>query len=754
MPRLASSLLVPILLADQASAQATWSRQSPLPYPPQPVARRITFAQRAYIVGSDRVLLESTDQGASWHARPLTGTTFNEEVYGDVAFADALHGWLVGQTTPWSNANFRTVDGGTTWQQMATMPHGDWAHASFVSPTLGWVGTWGQLLITTDGGQSWQTQNLGVNGRCDAVAFRDANVGLVAAAGAILRTGNGGQSWTQVRGETAHRIVWLDANTVLASTTEFGSVADFARSTDAGVSWQPIDIPGIALQQPVRIDATTLVAGNDDGDLYRSIDAGSSWVKVWNGVQAASMTGGVFVSATNGFVLEAGNLLLRTDDGGRTWAYSSNGWAMDLNDIKMFSATHGLACGGGGSILRTVNAGHTWTPTRPGWILSNGAPLMDLSLVPPSFAFAAGDHGTMVKSLDGGDTWQRVQAPLGFPGGGVGDYWACHFISPTEGWLGGGFFELTHTTDGGATWQQQFVDSASSSGVYDLDFVDAQHGWAVGTTDGVMRTTNGGATWTFAAFGGLGPHARAVDFVDPQVGWAASRDGWIARSVDGGLTWTQQATLGSGVGTNLFSLHAISRNECWAATEDDGRVFYTTNGGNAWRELVTPFHDDYDGYRGIRVTATGDIYVAGSRGAVSRFGPPLALAGAVTYGNGCGGTGGVVPALGAVGVPNIGNSGFAMSLRDALALAPTVLIVSSSRAAIRVGACDVLVGAPLLQLAVTVDSVGRAQASLPVPALVTLAGLQLHGQQVVVDPRGQLLNVAALSNGLTLTVGY
>ena len=42
---------------------------------------------------------------------------------------------------------------------------------------------------------------------------------------------------------------------------------------------------------------------------------------------------------------------------------------------------------------------------------------------------------TLVKTLDGGLTWQGVAAPAGYPNGGTGDYWACSFVSPTEGWI-------------------------------------------------------------------------------------------------------------------------------------------------------------------------------------------------------------------------------------------------------------------------------------------------------------------------------
>ncbi len=611
------------LMLASASAQATWTRQSPLPYPPQLNADEIAFSgSRGYIVGANNLLQETTDGGTTWHERVLSGPLYNEGLYGGVTFFGPTNGWIVGQKVSWSNACFRTVDAGATWTQMASIPDSDWAHVDFVSATHGWVGAPWVLYVTHDAGVSWSAQNFGVLDRIDSMNFFDDNVGLLSAAGAIRRTQDGGQSWTVVHNHDAFAIEWLDAQTVIASTQSFGG-PDFARSTDAGLTWQTIQVPGVVLQEPVRIDATTVMSGTPDGDLYRSTDAGLTWQPAWSGGTGGTINGGSFTSPTEGFILESGNLILRTHDAGQSWAYASSGFGMEFEDVKMFDDQRGLVVGGGGTVMRTVDGGNSWTPTRPGWTLSNHSPLMDLSLVAPSFAFAAGDNGTLVKTLDGGITWQGVAAPTGYPNGGTGDYWACSFVSPTEGWMAGEYLEITHTTDGGATWQQQFVGGSSADGAYDMDFVDALHGWIVGTFDGVFATVDGGASWNFHAFPSPGPFARAVDFVNPLVGWAAGRDGWVARSTDGGLTWTQQNVPGVVPGTtNLFSIQALSVNECWAASTDNGRVFHTTNAGNTWTELTTTFHDAYDGYTGIAVTPNGDVWVAGYRGAVSRFGAP------------------------------------------------------------------------------------------------------------------------------------
>ncbi len=188
--------------------------------------------------------------------------------------------------------------------------------------------------------------------------------------------------------------------------------------------------------------------------------------------------------------------------------------------------------------------------------------------------------------------------------------------------------------------------------------------------------------WSFGARGAL-----ALLALGASMGLAPAQS--IARSTNGGLTWTRQTLPGVSVGTtHLDSIHAISVNECWAASTDNGRVFHTTNAGATWTELVTPFHDDYDGYTGIAATASGEVWVAGYRGAVSHFGPPVSAVASVCFGDGTGtacpcgnastlGAGqGCLNSLGSGGV--LTGAGSARILDDTLVLSASLMPNSSA----------------------------------------------------------------------------
>ena len=102
-----------------------------------------------------------------------------------------------------------------------------------------------------------------------------------------------------------------------------------------------------------------------------------------------------------------------------------------------------------------------------------------------------------------------------------------------RGWAAGnGFF---HTTDGGATWDQD----SSWGTIYDVYFLDAKYGWAAGNGAVTYYTTDGGLNWDFVQTGG-GSTMKTIFFADRRNGWAADLDGEIFHSTDGGRSWDLQ----------------------------------------------------------------------------------------------------------------------------------------------------------------------------------------------------------------------
>ncbi len=606
--------LVAVAVLSAAQTAGSWVRQAPLPYPNDARTIAAFGGTRAYMVGSGAKVLESLDGGWTWSPRTIGAGSYNA-----ITFFGPNHGWIVGNHGG-PNQAFRTVNGGVTWTPMTNAPVGSYDKVQFVSTTHGWMAGNTVLAATTDGGANWTLLNLPAPGFVARFDFLDASIGLIAAGGGVYRTTNGGASWTLVASGNPDTIDFLDANTVIMGRdTSVAPGAEFSRSTDGGLTWSDVDVPGVHLWRPVQVAGHTLIAasgGFAQSDLYRSTDAGLTWTRVHEGTWFPYWRG-VFRDAQFGLFFMVGGHIVRTLDGGQTWSPMSSGYTTLFEDVEMLDASRGVACGYDGTVLVTSNGGQNWVPDRPGFSLSNGGTLRAISTVAPSFVFCAGESGTHVKSLDGGRTWSGVPAA-------TLDSWACDFLTPDEGWIAGGERRIYHTTDGGSTWSLQHSVVGSSEAIYDIEFTDAFNGFAVGTFDGVLLTTNGGATWTLNHQGANFPFCRQVDMVDANVGWVSSRADFIAHTTNGGVTWTQQPIPAAPGGGEqfVFSLTAIAANECWAATQQ-GRVYHTTNGGSTWAFVETGFHDLIDGWYGMSALPAGNVWLTGIASVIRRVGTPL-----------------------------------------------------------------------------------------------------------------------------------
>ena len=185
--------------------------------------------------------------------------------------------------------------------------------------------------------------------------------------------------------------------------------------------------------------------------------------------------------------------------------------------------------------------------------------------------------------------WQKQTT---FPTGQT--LYDVHMISADEGWAVGGFGLIIHTTDGGATWEQQ--PSGTFEALRTVFFIDAMNGWASGNTD--LFTTDGGQTWQHATrvYPGVGT-VSMISFADQNRGFAVgSGVRALMKTTDGGRTWFRQ-DLPIRIGLVKFfdPLNGI-------ASSNEG-VLTTNDGGQTWaqRPNATGAAEWFDTLRGWRI---------------------------------------------------------------------------------------------------------------------------------------------------------
>src|SRR5215813_7544079 len=302
-------------------------------------------AEKAVVVGYGGKILVTTDGGKSWQAKP-SGTDF--ALY-NVKFADAQNGWVCGQD--------------------------------------------GLILHTTDGGETWHKQESGISQPIFAMSFVDKNHGwAVSEQATYLRTTSGGESW-----EAGH----------IEASTE-------------GVSEEAT----LALVDPVLYD-------------IQFLDEQTGWM-----------------------VGEFGKIY-HTTDGGMTWSEQQNSLlghagiddALNLPTlfgVHFLNATEGTAVGLEGKVVKTTDGGKTWAYTAEDLAAFDTAPLYAVRLFDDGTGWIVGASGRVLQLRDG--DWKN--APLGRPL----TTWlrSIDFFNEDNGWIVGGYGTILHTTDGGKSWLPSF----------------------------------------------------------------------------------------------------------------------------------------------------------------------------------------------------------------------------------------------------------------------------------------------------------
>ena len=294
-----------------------------------------------------------------------------------------------------------------------------------------------------------------------------------------------------------------------------------------------------------------------------------------------------FTDNQNGLVVGDAGLMLKTSDGGKTWEKMEvdmrppgagqnpgggggfgRGGPAPLYNIYFVDENVGFIIGGRAVILKTEDGGKTWsrkmamsdTPGRDGRPRPLRANLMGIQMVNETTGFIAGSENTILKTTDGGDTWvgSSERARVGETRNNLEGIW---FASETTGWIIGSFGTLLHTADGGTNWTKQ--DPGFDNNLFGIYFINENTGWICGQEGLILHTADGGTTWTqqkTESFDDL----HDIIFVDAMVGWAVGGYNSILHTTDGGKNWAVSNIPG---GATFKGVHATDQNHCWTIND-------------------------------------------------------------------------------------------------------------------------------------------------------------------------------------------
>jgi photosystem II stability/assembly factor-like uncharacterized protein len=271
-------------------------------------------AAEGWAVGDQRTILHTSDGGATWTAQS-SGTGYD---LTGVTFTDVQNGWATGQTfTPYddysSGVILHTTDGGQDWTTQyastfdsnTTTPGIAFSAAAFADAQHGWaVGEtqgsdagYNQTVImhTTDGGTTWTQQldfsphytSMEDDATLTSVACTDAEhavaVGYDEDNAEIWRTTNSGQNWTRVGQKLWPLYDETDlSDVVFVNATHGWAVGGgyIIHTTDGGATWAkqliPNDLDSLPLDALSFVSPTQGWAAGGAGDILATTTGGNA----------------------------------------------------------------------------------------------------------------------------------------------------------------------------------------------------------------------------------------------------------------------------------------------------------------------------------------------------------------------------------------------------------------------------------------------------------------------------------------------
>jgi photosystem II stability/assembly factor-like uncharacterized protein len=438
-------------------------------------------------------------------------------------------------------------------------------------------------------------------------------------ASADVRVGHTGWSWGNPtpQGNALEAVAFSGERGVAVG--EFGTIL---RTEDGGATWAGVESLTRQLLTEVAMPSSSTVIAGGTCALRRSDDGGLTFRRLAFTSRETpcrdSIVGLAFPTPQAGYVVLRSGVVLRTDNGGRTFsrktsvplksATGATGKAA-INKVAFGDLQTGLVGLNGfdPNFFRTGDAGAAWLRSQPVGLGQLLWQVKGLQFVGPQIAYATGDTppgARMVKTVDGGQTWTALplagtdNVPKSLQ---CADAMRCVMLSISSNQSQAPDGTLIITPDGGQT---SFAVQPVKAETRTAAVTDAGAIVILGPNGLTVRSPDFGQT--FARLGGAatGPFNHLRRGSGDSV-YAFGSNGAMGRSLDGGRSFSD---LAAPLGSEPVDL-SFAGSTGYALVRG-GHLLSTPDGGDSWAVLA----GQLDRPRAVQAVSDQVVLVATARG--------------------------------------------------------------------------------------------------------------------------------------------
>ena len=376
------------------------------------------------VLGNQGVVFITTDGGNNWILRFVGSSISN------AYFSNLQNGWA----NNWDGTLYKTIDGGTSWEEKAY----NCSKFYFLNNNNSWgLFDLNRIFYSDDGWDSYDEQIQSETSEyLQSITINDSLNVFICGQKNIIGTTDGGKNWTIYFASSANQ----ELNSITSINNNVWAVGNFGQvvySKNNGNTFENFFLPAYWLSDVYFLNENKgfIVGGNIEGEFFLTTDGGFTWDSLETTPQSEGFNKIKFSSDSIGF-MSSKEGIYKSLDQGITWQLVKTGYFLALESIGNSIWTASI-----NEIIFSTDLGQIWNTIEVYELNSSVSNIESISFIDETNGWISVSDGRIYKSTNGGFNWNEEDRLAGV------SLNAINFYNNNCGWAVGSGGIILHYGD-------------------------------------------------------------------------------------------------------------------------------------------------------------------------------------------------------------------------------------------------------------------------------------------------------------------